>query len=340
MVIHIVLLGIAVLVAVLQKLGRLPAGFLQFPRKRLFYLVLLGGNLLGFLLTVSQNRDLALGAGAAFEKPAYGSGYYEEQLEVRAGDGRQARFSLEIPQQEGEPETEDVPEPAPDFQEMVQEEIFRLNQERQDKEKYYLPDSFQGTALSWNRQRDNSGSFLALIALGTAVFLPLAAGQEVRKKEQKRREQMILDYPGLVMKLTLFLEAGMSARKAFQRTALDYRKKKPLTGERYAYEELLLSAHEMDNGVAEGEAYHRFGQRCGEVRYKTLATLLVQNLKKGNRELVQMLEQESVQAWEDRKRRARMQGEAAATRLLVPMMLMLLIVIGILMVPAFLSFYS
>lgn len=132
----------------------------------------------------------------------------------------------------------------------------------------------------------------------------------------------------------------MSVRRAFQKAAMDYKNKKEILGCRYAYEELLQSSYEMENGISEGEAYLRFGQRCNEVRYKTLATLLVQNLKKGNQGLVQMLEQESVTAWEDRKRKAKVLGEAAATKLLVPMVLMLLVVIAILLIPACLSFYS
>lgn len=338
--IHILLFAVLFLVIIFQKAGRLPPEFMHLQKKKLFYIVLFAGNFLGCILTVQQNRNLQLGEDSYFLRPAYGEGYYEEQLEVTAEDGRSSEFSLEIPQQEGEPEASEEQTETYDFQEQIQEEILRLNEEQKDAEKYYLPDTFEGVSLSWKRQKDNSGSFLALLSLGAALFLPVAAQQEERRKEQLRREQMKRDYPGMVMKLTLFLEAGMSVRRAVQRMAVDYKKKKEVIGERYAYEELLQSFYEMDNGISEGEAYQRFGQRCNEVRYKTLATLLVQNLKKGNQGLIQMLEQESVQAWEDRKRRARVLGEAAATKLLVPMILMLLIVIGILMIPACLSFYT
>ena len=37
----------------------------------------------------------------------------------------------------------------------------------------------------------------------------------------------------------------------------------------------------------------------------------------------EMLEKESVEAWDDRKRKAKVQGEAATTKLLFPMILML-----------------
>lgn len=76
------------------------------------------------------------------------------------------------------------------------------------------------------------------------------------------------------------------------------------------------------------------------MKYKTLSTLLVQNLQKGSQRLLEMLEMESTEAFDDRKRKARVLGEAAATKLLIPMMLMLLIVLAIIMIPAVLSFYG
>ena len=43
---------------------------------------------------------------------------------------------------------------------------------------------------------------------------------------------------------------------------------------------------------------------------------------------------------EERKRKARVLGEAAATKLLLPMVLMLLVVMAVIMLPACLSFYG
>ena len=90
--------------------------------------------------------------------------------------------------------------------------------------------------------------------------------------------------------------------------------------------------------MPEAEAYERMGRRCGLSVYKTFATLLVQNLRKGNREILDMLERESQEAFENRKRRAKILGEQAGTKLLAPMMLMLVIVFVILLYPAGSSF--
>jgi tight adherence protein C len=175
------------------------------------------------------------------------------------------------------------------------------------------------------------------ICLVAAVAMVIVKSREEQTKIAKRYEQLLMDYPGLVMKFTLLVQAGMTVRKAFQKIALDYRKKRPAKP-RYAYEEVMAACYEMDSGVSEAEAYRRFGERCGQVKYKTFATLLIQNLQKGSRYLSDMLEKESMEAWDERKRRARVLGEAAATKLLVPMVLMMIVVIALVMIPAILSF--
>ena len=53
-----------------------------------------------------------------------------------------------------------------------------------------------------------------------------------------------------------------------------------------------------------------------------------------------MLEKESMEAWDERKRKARVLGETAATKLLVPMVMMMVVVMAIIMIPAFLAFYG
>ena len=65
-----------------------------------------------------------------------------------------------------------------------------------------------------------------------------------------------------------------------------------------------------------------------------------QNLRRGNRRLLEVLERESTEAFEERKRYARVQGETAAAKLLIPMVLQLVIVLIILIVPACISFYQ
>ena len=97
------------------------------------------------------------------------------------------------------------------------------------------------------------------------------------------------------------------------------------------------TCHEMDSGVTEAEGYENFGRRCDLQIYIRLGALLSQNLRKGTKGLSELLKLESIQAFEERKARAKRLGEEAGTKLLLPMFLMLAVVLIIVIVPAFLT---
>ena len=106
---------------------------------------------------------------------------------------------------------------------------------------------------------------------------------------------------------------------------------------RYAYEEMILMLHEMDSGVDEKTAYRHFSIRCRQVKYVKMISLLEQNLKRGSKDLIKTLQEETRDAFEERKNNAQKAGEEAGTKLLLPMFMMLLIVLVVIMVPAFMS---
>lgn len=175
-------------------------------------------------------------------------------------------------------------------------------------------------------------------------FLLLAAAMPVLfraklSEDMKRRSiQLDADYPDLINKLSLYLGAGMSVRTAWGRIAAEYRESleqgRNRRGRRYAYEEMRLTWNELCIGVPEEEAFERFGQRIGEISYIRFGTLLAQNVRKGGRRLLELLEAEEAQAFARRKENARREGEKAGTRLLIPMIGMLVIVIAVIMIPA------
>ena len=103
------------------------------------------------------------------------------------------------------------------------------------------------------------------------------------------------------------------------------------------YEEMSIALKEMRGGISEGEAYERFGKRCELTNYMKLGALLSQNLRKGSKGLAALLQVEAIQAFENRKSLAKQRGEEAGTKLLMPMMGMLAVVLIMVMVPAFLT---
>ena len=336
--IHVVIFLLLLGVVVLWKLDWIPREELADQKSRkLFVLLVLVGNLLGLSLTY-QDLDRSLGPEAKL--PRKGSNYEEELVLTIEGE-EPIVMPVKVPmreEEETEEEKEEMNEEEIREKELSQS-ILAYNEEKGDEGFYYLPDEWDGKELSWEKPGDNSGSLLAALFLVAAAATLLLKRREKLVAEEKRAELMLLDYPEVIMRFCLLVQSGMTVRNVFAKMGADYQRKRGDEA-RPAYEEILTTCYEIEAGVSELEAYHRFGERCSQVKYKTFATLLIQNLQKGSRQLTAMLEKESQEAWEDRKRRARILGEEAATRLLFPMILMMVCVMIIVMVPALLSFYG
>ncbi len=199
-----------------------------------------------------------------------------------------------------------------------------------------LPTTVDGHPVTYKPHESSDSLLLTAVAALAAGVLFKAAEKDVEKSMKKRATQMMIDYPQIVSKLTLLIGAGMTIKAAFEKIALDHERKggKEL---RYAYEEMLLCVREMSGGMAEADAYVRFGNRCRLQKYVKLGAMLSQNLKRGSAGLLEILENEERDAFEERKSLARRLGEEAGTKLLAPMGIMLVIVMVVVVIPAFLS---
>lgn len=228
-------------------------------------------------------------------------------------------------------------------EEAWKENLFSLlekNENDSKNESYYtLPSQLDGDTLFWKEKRQDTSVMLLFLTIITAFLIFRMKDRDLHVKVENRNREMTLDYPEIVNKMALLIGAGMTIKAAFRKVAEDYRIRKERLGrKRYAYEEMLLTCREMESGVSEINAYDRFGRRTRNQQYRRLSGILCQNLKKGSGQLLGLLEEESREAFEERKALAKKAGEEAGTKMLFPMMIMLGIVIIVIIVPAFLSF--
>ena len=100
---------------------------------------------------------------------------------------------------------------------------------------------------------------------------------------------------------------------------------------------MLLTQREIESGKLERQAFENFGDRCQVPCYKKFSNLVLQNMKKGSAGFKESLEYEVAVAFEHRKHIAKIKGEEASTKLLLPMGIMLGIVLIIIVMPAFMS---
>lgn len=204
-----------------------------------------------------------------------------------------------------------------------------------------LPEEVAGYEITWSVPREHMPEKIFLVGIMLAGMIPISERSRAEEQKKKRTRQMELEYPELVSKLSLLLESGMTLQGAWKKIALSYCEKRKRQNQAImpAYEEMLITCHEMESGIGEERSYERFGERCGLSCYRKLGNMLSQNLRKGSLGITALLEAEAETAFEERKNRAKKYGEEATTKLLFPMILMLGIVIVILIVPAFMSFH-
>lgn len=217
-------------------------------------------------------------------------------------------------------------------------------QEKVDSEDIYsnsvvLPTKLDGSTISYNYPTEETATGMMIIGIIVSITLYFIKDSDLKKKQKKRQDQLRGDYPEIVSMTLLYYEAGLSIKSAFIKITESYRsaKEKDKKILRYAYEELEMCVNKMNSGVSENVAISEYGNRCGIHSYIKFAALIEQNLKRGTRELSTVLREEVKTAMLEKKSNMLKNGGQISTKLMGPMVLMLIISIAIIMVPAFMS---
>lgn len=147
---------------------------------------------------------------------------------------------------------------------------------------------------------------------------------------QKRSEEIERQFPQMISKMALLTVAGMEVSQAWKLTSA--------SGTGTLYEEMNRVLIDFDNNVSPTEAYGKFIARCNN-RYTTkLATAIIQNISKGNSEIVRLFRSLNDESWMEHKHNARRMGEKVQSKLLLPTMLMFGGIIILIIVPVMSGF--
>ena len=218
----------------------------------------------------------------------------------------------------------------------LEEELARSQSGSLGQDEWKLPGQWRGESIRWKQMVEDNSVILWAVAVVTAVAVFLFLDRDLHERLEKRKKILRREYPEIVHKLVLFVGAGLTIRGALQKIAGDYEAGR-MEGGRVspAYEELLYTCRELRSGISEGLAYEHFGKRAGLQEYIRLSALLAQNLKRGNSTLLERLREEAEKSGQERLQESKKMGEEAGTKLLVPMVLMLAVVMAVIMIPAF-----
>lgn len=322
------------------------AKFTEIWCRRLFVLAAVTGvEILVFFACLGQEapegvivNDQCLHIGAGEEQVTFGV-----EAETEAGLAKE-EITIGVGREEERTECEEAvttPDPREvvmaDVREAVENAVSseRITDEEQD---VMLPDTVSGNEVRYvnpEHKKDYNAFYLCMFVM---CLLPVLWRRERQGKLKERENQLLLDYPELVNKVMLLLSAGLTVRRSLERIGEEYQDRIRKGGERkYVYEEVCFSIQEMEHGMSETMALESFGKRCRLLPYLRFASMMNQNIRKGSEGLIQLLEVEAIEAFEKRKEQVKIMGETAGTKLLLPMVLMLGVVMVIIVVPAFMT---
>lgn len=182
--------------------------------------------------------------------------------------------------------------------------------------------------------------FAVLGALGNSVlaliFGIVLAGMMMWYLEElmndqlnERRDELLADMPQMLSKLTLLVNSGMIVREAWSKVAYG--------GNRELYKEMQAAVQEMRNGVSDLEAYRNFADRCAIKEIRRFSSTMIQNMQKGNAEISYFLKEMADEMWEEKKHLVKRRGEAANSKLLLPIGMIFVGILVMIMVPAFVN---
>ena len=209
--------------------------------------------------------------------------------------------------------------------------IYNLQISHGDSTILTLPENIEGYEIR-GADTGSRGGAIIIVGIAVSTCLLVAGRTKLKKQVKDRKNELMSMYPEFVESLSMYLRAGITVRNAMNRIVDEQ------TNDSILQREIRYALNEIRAGVSESEAYYHMGHRVGIPIYIKTMSLLSQNVKKGTRDLLLMMESEEQSALQVRKEIARKKGEEAGTKLLFPMMILLGVVMLIVILPAVISF--
>ena len=206
--------------------------------------------------------------------------------------------------------------------------------ENTEKKEIVLPTRLEdGTKLYWKEEKKNNYPFIFIGALLTFVVIYRSRYDKIKKKEKAARESVIREMPGFLNKLVLLLNAGIVLNSAFEKIMQDYERTRNKT-ECYFYsqmQDVYIKVKETNCPMQLELA--SFAKRSGVRELMRLSNIITDNINKGT-DLTDKLRREGEALWFARKKQSEEKGRLAETKLTMPLVILLLVLVMITIAPA------
>ena len=215
--------------------------------------------------------------------------------------------------------------------------VLHLNSDRTES-KVKLPDTLDtGQRISWEIQDNMSYNAvpITILIIMIAFFIYKNRFAMIEKQKKKDGESVIRQLPEFVNRLVLLLNAGLVLTSAFEKS-IEESFDSENEGD-YFYRRLreIYTSCKTANGSMHSEL-KTMAKECGVRELMRVSNIINDNVRKGV-QLTDKLHAESELLWLSRKKACEERGRLAETKLTLPLMIFLMVLIVITIAPALLE---
>lgn len=295
------------------------------------------------LLTGTENTsNLKLGSGGQILEiqrpdPKTGSVSFSTEVVIEGSNGKETReyyITIDPVGKKEEPQPADPSEKteAEKNEEQMRRVIAQLNADTASQ-RVRLPDHLEtGERLIWKHVNDTSLPLYLIMALAAGAFVYKMRFYEIEKEEKNAVESIVRELPEFINKLILLLNAGVVLNTAFLKAVDDRMKRGRESGYFYTQLEQICRSVQQANGALHQEL-RRFAKRSGVKELMRISNIISDNVSKGA-DLAEKLKKENDLLWFARKQQSEEKGRLAETKLTLPLVILLSVLILITIAPA------
>ena len=215
---------------------------------------------------------------------------------------------------------------------MVQTVLKEIEGRDRTQSQIVLPSENQNVKITLPANKQKASYKWIFLGALLGVVVVVLQRYQLEQSVKKRDNELNVMYSGFVSRICMLLGTGLTLRGAMERIAYE------MNGHSTLKQELLYMVHEQKMGRDEAATYESFATRIGLPIYARLMNHINQNLRVGTQNLIHVLEEEVGISLEMRNEYMKKRGEEVSTKLLFPMMVLLLVVMFIIMLPAIQNF--
>lgn len=262
---------------------------------------------------------------------------FSTKVKVMTSEGEYEKeyyITIEPAGKKAEQEESEVPDvPELDSAETELKRMISALNEDTGSSTVILPQSLEnGDQIVWEKT-DNTDSVAYILGVFVVVWLIYCNRfHMILREEKKAKESIIKELPDFINKLVLLLNAGVVLNTAFLKIVDDCNEIKIKTS--YFHKRIFDIGYMVkETNASFYQEMYVFAKHSGVKELMRITNIIMDNMNKGD-DLSDKLRRENELLWFARKQQAEEKGKLAETKLTLPLMVLLTVLIMVTIAPA------